>query len=40
MSRRKSGVRAVQQLIDRMPTWLFLTVAALVMVFFTLITMS
>lgn len=40
MSRRKSGVRAVQQLIDRMPTWLFLTVAALVMVFFTLMTMS
>ncbi|MCI9405757.1 MAG: MBL fold metallo-hydrolase [Oscillospiraceae bacterium] len=40
MSRRKNGVQIVQRLIDRMPTWLFLTVAALVMVFFTLMTMS
>ena len=30
----------LQKLIDRTPAWLFLTVAALVMVFFTLMTMS
>ena len=40
MRRRKNSARIVQRLIDRTPAWLFLTVAALVMVFFTLMTMS
>ena len=40
MSKRKTNLRALQKLIDRTPAWLFLTVAALVMVFFTLMTMS
>lgn len=40
MNQRKSGARMVQKLIDRTPTWLFLMVAVLVMVFFTLMTMS
>lgn len=40
MNRKNNGARLIQQLIDRMPPWLFLTVAALVMVFFTLLTMS
>lgn len=40
MNQRKSGARMIQKLIDRTPTWLFLMVAVLVMVFFTLMTMS
>ena len=40
MRKRKNSARIVQRLIDRTPAWLFLTVAALVMVFFTLMTMS
>lgn len=40
MNQRKNGARMIQKLIDRTPTWLFLTVAVLVMVFFTLMTMS
>ncbi len=40
MSNRKSSIRIIQQLVDRMPTWLFLTVAVLVMALFTLMTMS
>lgn len=40
MNQRKNGARMIQKLIDQTPTWLFLTVAVLVMVFFTLMTMS
>ena len=40
MNQRKSSARMIQKLIDRTPTWLFLLVAVLVMVFFTLMTMS
>ncbi|MDD3193012.1 MAG: ComEC/Rec2 family competence protein [Oscillospiraceae bacterium] len=40
MSGKKSNIRMIQKIIDRTPTWLFLIVAMLVMVFCTLMTMS